>query len=73
MPMDIEWARDGITGEMFIVQARPETVRAREHGADFTTFALDGTGEVLLNGVDSGSSIMATAGDTFLPASVPAP
>lgn len=30
MPMDIEWARDGVTNELFIVQARPETVRSRE-------------------------------------------
>ncbi len=30
MPMDIEWARDGVTDELFIVQARPETVRSRE-------------------------------------------
>ena len=27
-PMDIEWAKDGVTGELFIVQARPETVRS---------------------------------------------
>jgi pyruvate,water dikinase len=30
MPMDVEWARDGVTNEMFIVQARPETVKSRE-------------------------------------------
>ena len=30
-PMDIEWAKDGITGELFILQARPETIHAAEH------------------------------------------
>jgi pyruvate,water dikinase len=30
MPMDIEWAKDGITGELFIVQARPETVHRQK-------------------------------------------
>ena len=31
MPMDVEWARDGITNDLFVVQARPETVRSQEH------------------------------------------
>lgn len=31
MPMDVEWARDGVTNELFIVQARPETVRSQQH------------------------------------------
>ena len=31
-PMDIEWAKDGRTGELFILQARPETVHAQQHG-----------------------------------------
>jgi len=30
-PMDIEWAKDGVTGELFIVQARPETVHSQQH------------------------------------------
>jgi pyruvate,water dikinase len=30
LPMDMEWAKDGITGELFIVQARPETVQSRK-------------------------------------------
>jgi pyruvate,water dikinase len=30
-PMDIEWAKDGITGKLYIVQARPETVKSRAH------------------------------------------
>jgi pyruvate,water dikinase len=32
LPMDMEWAKDGITGELFIVQARPETVQSRKSG-----------------------------------------
>jgi pyruvate,water dikinase len=30
LPMDMEWAKDGITGELYIVQARPETVQSRK-------------------------------------------
>ncbi|TOG27393.1 hypothetical protein CGJ05_24295, partial [Vibrio parahaemolyticus] len=30
-PMDIEWAKDGVSGKLFIVQARPETVKSRSH------------------------------------------
>ena len=64
MPMDIEWAIDGETREMFIVQARPETVRARERAADFTTFTLDGTGDPLVTGVAVGQRI--TSGRVFV-------
>jgi pyruvate,water dikinase len=41
LPMDIEWAKDGETGELFIVQARPETVHARAHELEFTRTSLD--------------------------------
>ena len=64
MPMDIEWAVDGETREMFIVQARPETVRSREQAADFTTFTLDGTGDALIAGVAVGQRI--TSGRVFI-------
>ncbi len=57
-PMDIEWALDGETGEMFIVQARPETVRSQETaGSSMTTFALDGSGTLLTTGVAVGQRI----------------
>ena len=36
-PMDMEWAKDGETGEMFIVQARPETVQSRRATGEFRT------------------------------------
>jgi pyruvate,water dikinase len=49
-PMDIEWARDGVTGKLVILQARPETVRAREGGSQLETFRLTGTGSVLCTG-----------------------
>lgn len=58
MPMDIEWARDGQTDELFIVQARPETVRSRESSnATIETYELDEAGTVLVEGVAVGSAI----------------
>ena len=49
-PMDIEWAKDGPEGELYIVQARPETVASRRRAAAFETFRLKGTGPLLLEG-----------------------
>jgi len=40
-PMDIEWAKDGVTGELFIVQARPETVVSQKQGGFLKRYALD--------------------------------
>src|SRR4030042_904086 len=48
-PMDVEWAKDGETGELFIVQARPETVKARANGIG-EGYTLDATGEGRLSG-----------------------
>jgi pyruvate, water dikinase len=56
-PMDIEWARDGATGAMYIVQARPETVRAREAAGSVSSFTLEGSGPVLVSGVAVGNRI----------------
>ena len=39
-PMDIEWAKDGITGELFIVQARPETVQSQKSASILRTYRL---------------------------------
>ena len=39
-PMDIEWAKDGETGELFIVQARPETVQSRSEASSLKTYTL---------------------------------
>jgi pyruvate,water dikinase len=59
-PMDVEWAKDGITGELFVVQARPETVRARE-GARLVRYRLearpDARNEVLAEGAAVGDAI----------------
>jgi len=63
-PMDIEWAIDGGTNELFIVQARPETVQARDDAASITTFALTGRGHALVSGVAVGQRI--TSGRVFV-------
>ncbi len=55
-PMDIEWAKDGETGELFIVQARPETVKARAGGVG-ERYVLQGTGEVRISGRAIGQKI----------------
>ncbi|MGF1478570.1 MAG: phosphoenolpyruvate synthase [Cyanophyceae cyanobacterium] len=56
-PMDIEWAKDGITGELFIVQARPETVQSQKSHNTLQTFKLQGTGPVLVEGRAVGDSV----------------
>ena len=43
-PMDIEWAKDGITNELFIVQARPETVQSQKNQTVLRNYSLQGTG-----------------------------
>ena len=59
-PMDIEWAKDGETGELFIVQARPETVKARNVGGG-ERYVLEETGEVRISGRAIGQKIGAGA------------
>lgn len=49
-PMDIEWAKDGPDGELYIVQARPETVASRRRAAAFESFRLKATGPLLVEG-----------------------
>jgi pyruvate,water dikinase len=56
-PMDIEWARDGISGELFIVQARPETVQSMKTSAIQEIFRLKQRGEVLAIGKSVGTKI----------------
>lgn len=56
MPMDIEWAKDGIDGKLYIVQARPETV-ASQRGAIAESYALKGQGKVLATGRAIGEKI----------------
>lgn len=55
-PMDMEWAKDGITGELFIVQARPETVHSRSHAGDLKTFKVEKHGKLLTKGHSIGEA-----------------
>ncbi len=56
-PMDMEWAKDGESGEMFIVQARPETVHSRKEKVTLRTWKLKSPGRRLLSGHSVGESI----------------
>jgi pyruvate,water dikinase len=58
-PMDMEWAKDGETGELYIVQARPETVQSRREAGHLQTFRLKERGERLLSGLAIGDAIAA--------------
>jgi pyruvate,water dikinase len=55
--MDIEWAKDGDTGEIFVVQARPETVQSQREAATLRHYALREEGEVLVTGAAIGDAI----------------
>ncbi|MGP1395599.1 MAG: phosphoenolpyruvate synthase [Inquilinaceae bacterium] len=57
MPMDIEWAKDGLDGRLYIVQARPETVASQRKGTELETYVLKGSGEVLATGRAVGTMI----------------
>jgi len=57
MPMDIEWAKDGRSGELFIVQARPETVQALSDTRFHETYRLTSRGEVVVTGKSVGKKI----------------
>ena len=59
--MDIEWARDGVDGHIYILQARPETVRSRLSGQMVERFELKRRGEVLTEGRSIGQRIGAGA------------
>jgi len=56
-PMDIEWAKDGKTKELFIVQARPETVHSLKDMATLKTYILEQKGKLLVEGEAVGSKI----------------
>jgi len=56
-PMDVEWAKDGITGELYILQARPETVHAMKAENILETYVLEETSEIVLRGEAVGSKI----------------
>ncbi len=56
-PMDIEWAKDGLTGDLYIVQARPETVASRRSLTALKTYALKAHSEILARGRAIGEAI----------------
>ena len=56
-PMDIEWAKDGLDGKLYIVQARPETVRSRESGNVMEQFQLQGNADIVCTGRSIGQKI----------------
>lgn len=56
-PMDMEWAKDGKTGELFIVQARPETVQSQRDFTHLEVYELKETGKVLATGNSVGQRI----------------
>lgn len=58
-PMDMEWAKDSESGELYCVQARPETVHSQKQSGAFKSYRLEETGEVLSRGVAIGESIAA--------------
>jgi pyruvate,water dikinase len=56
-PMDIEWAKDGNSGELFIVQARPETVQSQKSGNILKNYKLHGSSDILIKGRAVGEMI----------------
>ncbi len=56
-PMDMEWAKDGLTGQLFIVQARPETVHSQKDATKLKKYELRGKGEVIIAGKSVGERI----------------
>ncbi len=56
-PMDIEWAKDGKTGELFIVQARPETVQSQRSMDVLETYHLEKKGPIIVTGRSIGEKI----------------
>ena len=57
MPMDMEWAKDGDTEELYIVQARPETVQSQKSGSSLKTYKLKQQGREIVAGLSIGGAI----------------
>jgi len=56
-PMDMEWALDGVSGELFIIQARPETVQSRKAAVTLKTYTLKKKGRCLTSGTGIGDAV----------------
>ncbi len=61
MPMDMEWAKDGQTGELFIVQARPETVQSHKALGALKSYRIKSKGRRLVTGLSIGDAVVAGA------------
>lgn len=59
VPMDIEWARDGDSGELYVVQARPETVQSRRSESQLRSYRVKPAGRALLKGLAIGEAAVA--------------
>ncbi|GAB3549837.1 phosphoenolpyruvate synthase [Noviherbaspirillum agri] len=57
VPMDMEWAKDGLDGKLYIVQARPETVASRKESGMLEEYVLEGKGKVLARGRAVGGKV----------------
>ena len=56
-PMDMEWAKDGLDGKIYIVQARPETVASQRQSSIYESYVLEEHGEILVEGRSVGEKI----------------
>jgi pyruvate,water dikinase len=56
-PMDMEWAKDGLNGRLYVVQARPETVASQRRVTTLESYVLEGSGEVIVEGRSVGEKI----------------
>jgi len=57
-PMDVEWAKDGENGKLFIVQARPETVQSRREIGEYRSFRIKSKGRKLVTGLSIGEAVV---------------
>jgi pyruvate,water dikinase len=57
--MDMEWAKDGLSGELFVVQARPETVQSRREANVFKSYRIRAKGRTLVKGLSIGDAVAA--------------
>ncbi len=58
VPMDIEWAKDGVSGELYVVQARPETVHSRRAHPKLHLYTMKGKAEPLVSGLAIGDGVV---------------
>ncbi|OFX06625.1 MAG: phosphoenolpyruvate synthase [Alphaproteobacteria bacterium RIFCSPHIGHO2_12_FULL_66_14] len=58
-PMDIEWAKGGQNGKLFIVQARPETVQSRRSTGEYRAYRIKSKGRKLVTGLSIGEAVVA--------------